>query len=151
MRNLAIALALTVLVVGPVAASEKTDVLVPVHNFTDGFNKGDAGSVAAACADETSLIDEFSPYEWHGAGACAKWFSDGEAFAKANAVTDMVITLRKPLHVEVIADRAYVVGRANFSYKMKGKLEKETGSGYTFALQKGAAGWRITGFAWSRH
>ena len=151
MRNIAIALALTVLLVGPVAASENTDVMVPVHQFIDGFNKGDTKSVVAACADETSVIDEFPPYEWHGAGACAKWLSDDSAFDKANATTDTVVTLRKPLHVDVTGDRAYVVGLANLSYKMKGKLEKEIGSVYTIALQKGAAGWRITGLAWSKH
>ena len=56
MRNIAIALALTVLVVGPVAASENTDVMVPVHQFIDGFNKGDTKSVVAACAETFPLF-----------------------------------------------------------------------------------------------
>jgi ketosteroid isomerase-like protein len=148
--GISLVLALTLSMVGPVAASEKTDALVPVHQFIDGFNKDDAKSVAAACVDDASLIDEFPPHEWHGPGACAKWLSDGESFNQANAVTDLVVVLRSPLRVDITGDRAYVVGRGSLSYKMKGKAEKETGSVYTFALLKGPDGWRITGFAWSR-
>ena len=82
MRNIAIALALTVLVVGPVAASENTDVMVPVHQFIDGFNKGDTKAVVAASTDEMCIIDEFPPYEWHGAGTCSKWLADYDADSK---------------------------------------------------------------------
>jgi ketosteroid isomerase-like protein len=150
MRRITIAFLLIVSIVGPAAAAENTQVLAPGHQFVDGLNKGDVNSVVGACADETSLIDEFPPYEWHGAGACAKWFSDLAAVRKATAVTSLAVRLQKPLHVEVTGDRAYVVHLANLSYTMKGKSEKEPGA-ITFALQKGAAGWRITGFAWSAH
>jgi hypothetical protein len=33
---------------------------------------------------------------------------------------------------------------------MKGKPAKETSATMTFTLQKGAAGWRITAWAWSK-
>ena len=33
----------------------------------------------------------------------------------------------------------------------KGKPMNETGSVLTITLQKGAAGWRITGWAWAQH
>jgi hypothetical protein len=32
-----------------------------------------------------------------------------------------------------------------------GKPVKEISSMFTFALQKGQAGWRITGWAWAKH
>ena len=51
----------------------------------------------------------------------------------------------------ITADRAYVVVPANYTFKKNGKLVKETGSMFTFALQKGEAGWRITGWAWAKH
>ena len=57
-------------------ASEQSDVMAPIHQFVDGFNKGDVNSALAACSEETSIIDEFPPHEWHGAGACAKWAND---------------------------------------------------------------------------
>src|SRR3954466_3302474 len=67
------AVTLILLFAGAAFASDPSDVMKPVHQFIDGFNKGDAKSAIAACADEASIIDEFSPYEWHGAGACSTW------------------------------------------------------------------------------
>lgn len=69
MQKILIALAVTLLTVGPAAATDKTDAMAPVQQFIDGFNKGDFKTAAAACAEQTSIIDDFPPHEWHGAGA----------------------------------------------------------------------------------
>ncbi len=140
-----------VLLVGmPAAASDKTDVAATVQRFVDGFNKGDVASAIATCADETSIIDEFPPHEWHGAGACSTWANDYDADAKKNGITDGVVTLGELRHVDVNGDRAYVVAPANYTFKLKGKVVKEIGSTFTFALVKTDAGWRIAGWAWSK-
>jgi hypothetical protein len=139
---------MAVLAVGLAAASDQTDVMVPIHQFVDGFNKGDAKSALAACADQVSIIDEFPPHEWHGAGACTAWMEDYETYAKTNGVTDGVVTLGQPWHIDVTGARAYVVAPATFSSKHNGKPSTETGAAFIFALQKGATGWRITGWAW---
>ena len=123
---------------------------MPVHQFVDGFNKGDIKSALAACAEQTSIIDEFPPHEWHGAGACSTWANDYDADAKKNGITDGIVTLGNPRHVDITGDRAYVVVPANFTYKQKGKPAKETGSMLTISLQKAAAGWRMTGWAWTK-
>ena len=150
MRKIWIVLAMVVLAAGSAAASDKTDVMAPVHQFVDGFNKGDAKTALAACADQTSIIDDFAPHEWHGAGACSTWANDYEADAKRNGITDGIVTLGNPRHIDITADRAYVVVPASFTYKQKGKLVKETGSTWTLVLQKGAASWRITAWAWAQ-
>ena len=131
-------------------AAVKTAVMATIHQFVDGFNKGDIKTALAACADQTSIIDEFPPHEWHGAGACAKWANDYDAFSKKSGITDGIVTLGTPRHVDVTGDRAYVVTPVDYSIKEKGKPVVETGSTFTFALQKGAAGWRITGWSWSK-
>jgi ketosteroid isomerase-like protein len=151
MNKLFIAIAVVVLATGPSFASEKSDVMVPVHQFIDGFNKGDAKTALAACAEQTSIIDEFAPHEWHGVGACANWANDFGADAKKNGITDGVVTLGKARHIDITGDRAYVVVSANYTYKQNGKANKEIGSTLTVALQKQAAGWRMTGWAWTRH
>jgi hypothetical protein len=150
MLKILVALALVFLAAGPAAASEKTDVMVLVHQFVDGFNKGDTKTALAACADQTSIIDEFPPYEWHGAGACSKWMNDYDADAKKNGITDGIVMLGKPRHIDINEDRAYVVVPSNYTFKEKGKTVKETGSMLTLALQKGEIGWRITGWAWAK-
>jgi len=151
MRALLIALAGAIAVSGtaPAFASDQSDVMVPIHQFVDGFNKGDAKTALAACADETSIIDEFPPHEWHGAGACAKWAGDYEANAKKDRITDGFVTLGKPRHVDVNGDHAYVVIPTDYVFKQNGKAMKETRSAFAFALQKGANGWRITGWSWA--
>ena len=132
-------------------AQEKAAVMASVHQFVGAFNKGDTKTAAAACAAETSIIDEFPPHEWHGADACMKWMNDYNDDAKRNRITDAVVTLGSPRHVDVTADHAYVVVPTDYTYKQNGKEVKETGSALTVALQKGAPGWRITGWSWTKH
>jgi ketosteroid isomerase-like protein len=156
MRSVLIALAVTLVAAGqtPAAAqtpaSPKNDVLAVVRQFVNDFNKGDGKSAVAACADQAAIIDEFPPYAWHGAGACAKWMSDYDADARQNGITDGIVTLGAPSHVDVTGDRAYVVIPSDYAFKRKGTPVKETGSMFTFALQKGAAGWRIVGWTWAK-
>src|SRR5262245_61096011 len=151
MYKILIALALIVLAARPSIADEKTDAMMPVHQFIDGFNKGDVKTALAACADETFIIDEFPPHEWFGAGGCSKWANDFDADTKQNGITDTIVTLGKPRHVDVTGDRAYIVVPADYSYKMKGKPMKEIGSTLTCALQKTEAGWRITAWTWAKN
>jgi ketosteroid isomerase-like protein len=114
------------------------------------INKNDAKSAAAACAEQTSIIDDFPPHEWHGIGACAKWFSDFQAFAKAGDMTAAVVTVGKPAHVDVTGDVAYVVAPTTISFTQKEKPVKDLGI-ITVSLKKGSAGWRMTGWAWADH
>ena len=120
----------------PAAATDKSDVVTTVRKFVDSFNKGDMKALTATCAEEASIIDEFPPYEWHGTGACAKWTDDYDADAKKNGITDGGVILGAPRHVDVTADRAYVVVPANYKFKQNGKAVQETGSTLTIALQK---------------
>jgi hypothetical protein len=133
------------------SGSAQTGVLAPINQFVDGFNKGDTKMAVAACADETSILDEFPPHEWHGAGACAKWLSDFDADAKKNGITDGVVKLGKASHVDISSDYSYVVVPANYTFKQKGKTVSEVGSIITLSLKKSPTGWRITGWAWAKH
>jgi hypothetical protein len=130
---------------------EQASVMAPVHQFIDGFNKGDPKAAIAACTEAVSIIDDFPPHEWHGVGAMAKWMSDYEADAKKNRITDEVVTLGHPRHVDVTADRAYVVVPANYVYKQDGKTVKQLDAIMTVALEHGFKGWLITGWAWAQN
>lgn len=150
MHKLFIVLALTVLAAGPAIATDKTDVMSAVHQWLDSFNKGDMKSMAAVCADQASIIDDFPPHEWHGAGACSQWSSDFQAFTQTSEITESVVSVGKPWHVDVTGDRAYVVAPTTYSFKQKGKPIMEKGI-VTVAMQKSPAGWRMTGWAWADH
>ena len=148
MGKLALALVVA-LTAGTAQATDKTDVMATLQQFIDGFNKGDVKSALATCASPVSIVDEFPPYAWQGANACADWANDFEANATKNGITDSVVTLQKPKHVDVVGDRAYVVVPANYDYKVKGKKTSQKGSIMTAAFQKTPAGWRITGWSWA--
>ena len=152
MRKLMITMAVGVMALGTSFAadkSDKADVMAAVSRFMDAFNKGDSKALIAACTDDMSIIDEFSPFEWHGAGTCAKWLADYDATAKKMGITDGVVTLGKTRHAAVDGDRAYVVYSAVYAWKENGKPKKESAV-YTATLQKGKDGWLVTGWCWSK-
>src|ERR1700730_3346570 len=132
---------------GSGAASDQTAVMAKVHQFVDGCNKGDTKSALAACASPASIIDEFPPHEWHGPTACADWSNAYDANAKKEGITDGIVTLGAPWHVDVTGDRGYVVVPVKYAYKQHGKPVIEPASVFTVALKKVAGGWRITGWA----
>jgi len=151
MRTTVAIVLLTLFAQGASTAQEKTAVMASVHQFVDAFNKGDTKAAVAACADEMSVIDEFPPHEWHGAGVIMRWMNDYDADAKKNGITDGHVTLGSPRHVDITGNHAYVVVPGDYTYKQKGKEVKETGSEMTLALHKGAGGWKITGWSWTKH
>jgi hypothetical protein len=155
MRTTIVAFAVPLMMIPAIAceaaASDNTDIMATVHQFTDSLNKGDTKTALTACATPSSIIDEFPPHEWQGATACADWARDFETYNQKNRITDPMATLGKPKHVDITGDRAYVVVPATYTYKQDGKRVTESGSILTVALQKGAAGWRMTGWAWAKH
>lgn len=150
MYRVVTALAAGILLAGPAAAADKADVMSVVRHWTAAFNKGDMQSMAAACADQASIIDDFAPHVWTGAGACTRWGSDFQNFVKTTGSSDPTVSLGKPWHIEVTADLAYVVAPTTYSFKQQGKPVQQGGV-VTMALQKGPAGWQVIGWAWADH
>ena len=146
-------LALAVGTFAPASPSptDSTAVMAVIHQFVDGFNKGDVKGALAACADQVAIVDEFPPHAWQGAGACATWMKDYDTNAAKSGITDGVVTLGAAHVLDIAGEYAYVVIPSDYVWKEKGKPMKETGSAFTFALHKGASGWRITGWSWAKH
>lgn len=151
MRKVFAALAVAVLTQASAAPAQQKDVMAVLHQFVDGLNKGDLKSALATCADQASIIDEFAPYEWHGAGACATWANAFDADSRKNGITDGVVTLGKPTHVDITGDNGYVVTPVTYAFKQKGRPMKETASKLIVSLHKSAAGWRITAWTWAKN
>ncbi len=149
-ETLKLVLVLAVLIAGPAAASEQNDVMKTVWQWMDGLNSGDTKAAIAACAEQTSIVDEFPPHEWHGEGACARWVAALDVYNRGMGLTEPITTAGKPRRIDVTGDRAYVVVPVDFNFKVHGKPGKEAGALFTVALQNGQTGWRITGWAWSR-
>ncbi len=129
------------------AAAEKTEILAAIAKFTDAFNKGDLQGAATACASPAAVIDDFPPHAW---SSCAAWATDFASFAAQEGLSKAHVAEGKPSHVDVTADRAYVVMPSTLSYVVKGKKVTEPTATWSFALKK-EKGWVITGWAWADH
>ncbi len=143
MQKLIVVFAAGMLTAGWAAASDKTDIMAVLKQWSGPDEK----AALATCADEASIIDDVPPYEWHGGGACSKWLDDYHAFAKAHEFTEETSTMGAPRHFEINGDRAYVTFPVTFTSKMKGKPNSESARA-AVTLVKTGAGWRITGWSW---
>jgi ketosteroid isomerase-like protein len=148
MKTLIMVFAVGMLSAGWVAASDKTDVLGVVNQWTDNFNKGDLKSAIALCAADASIIDDLAPFHWRGASACSKWSDAYATYVKEQGITDVTVTLAQSQTVEVSGDHAYFAARASYVGTQKGKPIKAAAR-VTMALQKGNGGWQIVAWSWS--
>jgi hypothetical protein len=139
----------------PAAQSGPAAVMAVVHQFIDGFNRGDTKTALAACASPASIIDEFAPHHWDGPNACANWARDLVAANKQAGITGGIVTLGQPWILDLSGDRngnyAYVVIPASYAYQVHGTPQKESGSIFTLALKMTPAGWRIVAWSWAKH
>ncbi len=150
MKRILFTTVLAVIVFAPRVAIAQADPMATVQQFLEAFNKGDVKAAGAACAEDAISIDEFPPYEWHGGNGCLKWMDVYAGDATKNKITDGVVALGKPLHEDVSGDRAYIVVPAKYNFKKDGKPVDENASYLTIALRRGAKGWLIAGWAWTK-
>jgi ketosteroid isomerase-like protein len=132
----------------PGSAASGSGAMAIVRQFLDAFNRDDVAAMAATCAPQTAILDDFPPHTWQ---SCAAWAKSLGTFDKASGNTWGTVTIGAPWHDDVTGNVAYVVVPASFAYKSRGKPVNETGAVWTLALEKTAAGWRITAWAWGGH
>ena len=144
MRGIMVAVAVSLLTAAPVLASDRGEIMAVLNQWNDS----DEAKAAAACADDASVIDDIPPFEWHGPGACSKWQKDYDAYLQKEGITDATGTVGKFRQLIITGDRAYAVVPTTFAYTKSGKPTKVSAT-TTFTLHKTAAGWRITGWAWT--
>lgn len=144
-----------VLMVGPVSASDaptstgdQQAVIRAVALWMDGINAGKVPT--SVCSQDAVILDEFPPHIWQGANACDRWVADLTAFNQSIGLTNGKTKRGKPRRIDVSGDVAYVVLPVDFTYEEHGKAGAELGALFTVALRREQAGWRITGWAWSR-
>ena len=130
-------------------ASDKTDVVDTVKRYLDSLDPAKIQDALAMCDSEVSILDEFSPYEWHGPTACADWWKAEQVYNEQSGITDEDAPLGAPQTVDVNGDRAYFVAPMTYTYKKHGKPVKETGA-FAVSLHRTSTGWKITGWAYSK-
>jgi len=145
----ALALCTGPLVVGSARAAAADDVAATISRFITAFDKGDI-KAAAGTHDLANLIivDEVAPYVWKGPKAFDSWLHDLTSGDAKAGITGESVAISAPSRIEIDGDNAYAVAPATYSFKDHGAPMHEPAQ-MTFALHRGAAGWKITAWTWT--
>ncbi len=149
MRAILIAL-LAVVWQGPVSyAASGEDLVAPLRQFIDAFNKGDSASAYATYAKgEITIVDEFAPHRWTGPHAAQDWAAAYDKHAQATGVSDGQVKYGAPTRIEREGEFAYVILPTEYLYKERGKAMDEKGQ-ITAVLHKEDGAWKIRAWTWS--
>ena len=139
-------------VIGGAASAQAQDaqLMAPIKQFIDAFNKGDMAGAAATHTAEADLtiVDEVPPYMWGGAQAFKAWSTALDSDAKKRGITEPAVAISAPIRTETDGNQAYVVVPAVYTFKEHGVAMREAAH-MTFVLKKGAKGWLIHGWSWT--
>jgi hypothetical protein len=125
------------------------DVTLPIHQFIDGFNRGDTKAAFASYAKgNIMIVDEFAPHRWYGPNAPQEWAAEYDKHAQATGVSDGQVTYGSPTRTEIDGNEAYVILPTVYLYKDHGKPTVEEGQ-MTFVLHAEAGAWKISAWTWS--
>ena len=129
---------------------DTTDPMAAVQRYLEAFNRGDVKGMAVMCAAPMSILDGLAPHTWHGPTASEDWYRDVLAAGEREHAAGYRVALGEPWHVNVTGDAAYVVVPATMTFRVHGQQVTQSGSVFTVALRKLAAGWRIAAWAWAK-
>ena len=131
------------------ACAATDDVTAPIVQFIAAFDKGDIKAAAATHEnDNLTITDEVAPYSWKGPHAFEGWVHDLMADDAKAGLSGESVAISAPSRIETSGDSAYVVVPAVYSFKDHGAPMSESAQ-MTFALHRGAAGWKITAWTWT--
>ena len=148
MKNLFIALAASLALAAPAQAAASDPLMVPIHQFMDGFNTGNEKSALAAFAPAVSIIDDIPPHVWTGPDAMTAWVKDLTAAESKAKITGGKVTIGIPTREISDGSRAYVVVPTVYHFLDHGKPMHDAAT-MTFALQKISGKWLIAGWSWN--
>ncbi|HLY80044.1 MAG TPA: nuclear transport factor 2 family protein [Caulobacteraceae bacterium] len=154
MRSLIIAAGALALCTGPLVvsaarAAPADDIAATINQFIAAFDKGDIkGAAATHDTANLTIIDEVAPYVWKGPKAFDGWLHDLTSGDAKAGISGESVAISPPSRVEVDGDNAYAVAPAVYSFKDHGAAMHEPAQ-MTFALHKGAVGWKITAWTWT--
>ena len=132
----------------PAAANPAADATKFITALLDKFNGGDIKAWLSAQVDNASIVDEFAPHLWTGAGSPRRWLDAYAKDSQANGVTGGRLDYGKPLQATSDGKTAYVVMPATYRFVQKGTKMAEPGS-MTFVMTRDGAGWKIASWTYS--
>ncbi len=146
MRAVILGLAIAVAASPASAAVNNRDVRSTVEAYAR-ITLTDPLRSAGYCEADSTVVDEFAPHLWRGAG-CANWAKSFVAMERQEGIAACSAAVGAKGKVTVEGDVAYAVYPATVSCTRHGKAFADHGV-WTFVMHKGGAGWKIASWTWS--
>ncbi len=147
MRAVILVAAIAVTASPALGAVNNRDIRTTAESYARATMAPDPTKSAAFCEAESTVVDEFAPHIWRGAG-CASWAKSFVAMSRQQGISACTAAVGAKGKVSVEGDVAYAVYPATVSCMRQGKPFADHGL-WTFVMHKGAAGWKIASWTWS--
>ena len=120
--SLVFAFALGVSAAGQAAETPPADkaVVASISDFVAAVNRGDQPAALAHFTPDATITEDVAPHRWQGPEAGAGWMKAMWENSQKAGVTEVVMTIGAPTHVEVEGDKAYAVMPGGPTLKGKG-------------------------------
>lgn len=129
-------------------AQPPAEMLRAAYAVADASATVNAGLFKTAMTSNPTIVDEFAPYAWTGAGAIDRYTAALKAWLSANGLADLRVVIDTPRYWDVSGDRAWMSLPATFIYNAGGKANAEAGA-YAMVFVRTGGHWRISSWAWS--
>lgn len=128
-------------------------LLVPLNAFATAFNSAQRVFPSTVFTEDCTTIDEFDPFEWHGAGSIRVWYRETTGGGTARGYQHFlaaheVLALDPPRMVRQRGNNAYVVVPTRLQYN-DGATRRLQHLDWTVAERLTPGGWRIAAQAWA--
>jgi ketosteroid isomerase-like protein len=130
----------------PAADPQRGAVVAVVQHWVDAVNRQDVAAVTGPWAGDDTIIDSVPPFHWQGPRAASAWWTDYTALETTQGLADVNFVFESR-HVDIVGDRAYVVGDAVVDYKLKTGPLRDVAT-WTFCLVRSDQTWLLTAWAW---
>ncbi len=147
MRAVILGLAMAVAASPALGAVNNRDVRATVESYAKAITVGDPSKSPSFCEANSTVVDEFAPHLWTGAG-CSGWAKSFVAMEHREGISACTAAVGPKGNVTIEGATAYAVYPTTVSCTKKGKLFADHGI-WTFVMHKGAGGWKIASWTWS--
>ena len=121
-------------------------VVASISDFVAAVNRGDQAGALTHFTSDATITEDVAPYRWQGPDAGAGWMKAMWENSQKAGVTEVVMTVGAPTHVQVEGDRAYAVMPGALTLKGKGPTLHANLQAGSAAKTIGA--WRIGLMSW---
>lgn len=123
-------------------------MMAPVQRLVDFMTKLPPGEHTDAFVQHgLTIVENFPPYLFRGAGAAADWERGFRKHASDDDYTELAVQFEPARDFSVTGNRAYFCLPTKWTGRTHGRPFEEHGA-WAFVVERGADGWHVLGYGW---